>query len=83
MTKRKTLREWEPLPAAEFVDWLIKYHGADESSRKTIESNLETQYRRCDLEGQLRQATEHPQVVVNFSLFGMLIKKITGGQDGR
>jgi hypothetical protein len=72
---RKTLKEWEPLSAAEFADWLIEYHGADESSRGTIISNLETQYNRCDLEGQLRQATERPQVIVHFSLFGLRKEK--------
>jgi hypothetical protein len=66
----KTLKEWEAFSVEKFANWLIECHGAHESSRKTIELNLQTQYDRCSLEGQLVQATERPQVTVNFSLFG-------------
>lgn len=67
---RKTLKEWGPLSATEFADWLIKSHGASESSRSCIVRNLQEQFDRCSLEGQLQQAAEHPQVTVHFSLFG-------------
>lgn len=67
---KKTLKEWEAYPADKFANWLIEHHGAHESSRRTIELNIQTQYDRCSLEGQLLQATERPQVTVSFSLFG-------------
>jgi hypothetical protein len=36
-----------------FVTWLIEHHGAKESSRKTIESNLREQFRWHRLQGRL------------------------------
>lgn len=72
---RTSLKEWAALPASEFADWLIKYHGAHESSRSTLISNLQSQYDRCNLEGQAKQALEHPQVTVQFSLLSLFSRR--------
>lgn len=59
-----------PLTAEYFVDWLIEYKGLPEETRANVISNLKGDYQKIELQGALKQAMMHPQVVVNFSLFG-------------
>lgn len=60
-----------PLTAEYFVDWLIEYKGLDPEHRDNVISNLKRDYQRVELQGALKQAMLHPQVVVHnhFSLF--------------
>lgn len=59
-----------PLTAEYFVDWLIEYKGLPPEARENVVSNLKRDYQRVELQGALKQAMAHPQVVVGFSLFG-------------
>lgn len=61
-----------PLTAEYFVDWLIECKGLDPKMRENVISNLKRDYERVELQGALKQAVAHPQVVVHnhLSLFG-------------
>ena len=67
--------EVHPLTAEFFVEWLIVYKGLPEDQRDNVVSNLKRDYQRVELQGALKQAMLHPQVSVNFSLFGSKSEK--------
>lgn len=59
-----------PLTAESFVDWLIEYKSLDPRHKDNVISNLKQDYQRVKLQGALEQSLLHPQVIVEFSIFG-------------
>lgn len=68
----KDRKEWNPIGAEGFVDWLVGYHHLPEGSREAVVSNLKREHKQVAESAVIEHVKTHPGLVTcNFySIFG-------------